>query len=323
MPAIRRSELALDLQAILIALPVAVLTGGALHLLRDDRTEVERQARDNSQVVAPELARQLGRQAGDELSRHPAPQSQGRIVDGQIAPMAGFPRLPAPDDWPRKLTAQQAQWWKVAQDATYRQPDAAVARKALSSLADSAPTNPLVRGNAELGLLELANWSGQGVNPTERAVNLAQRFPQAVTPSGSPVAALALLLALRQTPVGALPDRLIREVEANTAYHASFLTPELLQAAQRAAGGGMYATRVAALRQLWQRDEAAREKTRNWLRSLLERPIQVPPEKLALLFRELWCTHAHTQWQSNEAHLHASGPKNGQMINFCTVSHIS
>src|SRR5579862_7189597 len=201
MPTIRRSELALLLQAILIALPVAVLAGGALHLLRNDRTEVEQQARDNARVIAPELARQLGRQAGDELSRHQDPHSQGKIVDGQVTLATGFPKLPELDDWPRKLTGQQAQWWKMAQDATYRQPDAAAARKAFSALAASAPTNPLLRGNAELGLLELVDWSDRSVNETERAVDLAERSPQAITPAGTPVAALALLLALRHTSV--------------------------------------------------------------------------------------------------------------------------
>ena len=110
MPTFRRPELALLLQAILIALPVTVLAGGALHLLRNERTEVEQQARDNARAIAPELARQLGRQVGEELSRQADPQSQGEIVDGQVK-LPGFPKLPEPDDWPEKLTGQQAQWW--------------------------------------------------------------------------------------------------------------------------------------------------------------------------------------------------------------------
>jgi signal transduction histidine kinase len=266
MPTFRRPELALLLQAILIALPVAVLAGGALHLLHNDRT-VEQEVRDNARAVAPGLARKLG---GALLSRQQEAQSQGEIVDGQVK-LPGFPNLPEPADWPGKLTAQQAQWWKTAQDAIYRQPDAGVsqeaARRALSALAASAPANSPARANAELELLELGDWFG------DNAFHFAEQFPQEVTSSGTPVAALALLLALQHTRAGTLPEHLMQAVETNTVDHPSFLTPELLEAAQQAAAGGMYAGRVAILQQRWQLEEASREKTLAALRTLMTRPL--------------------------------------------------
>ncbi len=274
MPTFRRPELALLLQGMLIALPVAVLAGGALHLLNNDRT-VEQEVRDNARVVAPGLARRLG---GALLSRQQEAQSQGEIVDGRVKLLAGFPTLPEPDDWPRKLTGKQAQWWKIAQDATYHQVDTDAAKKALSALGASAPADSSARANAELGLLELA----ESANRTERAVNIAEQFPQAVTPSGTPVAALALLLALQHTRAGTLPEILLRAVETNTVDHPSFLTRELLQAAQQAAAGGVYANRVAALEQHWQREEAVRERTREALRRLRDR--QIPADRSG----ELW-----------------------------------
>jgi signal transduction histidine kinase len=270
MPTFRRPELALLLQAILIALPVAVLAGGALHLLNNDRT-VEQELRDNARVVAPGLARKLG---GALLSRQQEAQSQGEIVEGQVK-LPGFPKLPEPDEWPRNLTAQQARWWKTAQDAIYREPEVGVSQKdawkALSALASSAPADSPARANAELGLLELGDWSG------DNALDFAKRFPEAVTPSGTPVAALALLLALRHTRAGVLPEHLMQAVETNTTDHPSFLTPELLEAAQQTAAGGMYAGRVAALQQRWQHEEAAREETRAALRRLRDR--QIPADR--------------------------------------------
>ena len=259
---IRRSEWALLLQGALIVLPVTVLAYCALHLLRDDRSEVERQAQDSARLVAPELARQLGRLTAEEMLRHPELPAQGRITKGQAALASDYPRTPAPDDWPWKLSPTQSRLWQTAQDATYRRPDAGAARQALEALARSSPQSPPVAGNIELGLLELENWTANREAPVRRAVNLASRYPRVVTPSGTPVAVLALLLAVRHLDPRKLPENVRQAIEANTLSYPSFLTPELLQAAQ-----------MDLLQQRWEQAEREREQNREAMRSLLSHPL--------------------------------------------------
>jgi signal transduction histidine kinase len=281
-----RSELALLLLALLIALPVAILTYSALHLLRDDRSEAERQARDNARARVPAMARQLAQEAGAELSRHLDPQYQGRIVGGRVSLLYDYPPVPIPADWPRSLTAAQARLWKAAERATWRH-DAASARRALTALASSA-TGAALRSNVDFGLLELADWSAQRDVLIARACDLADRLPQEETPSGTPVSALALLLAMRHAPAGQLPERLIRSIESNTVYHPSFLTPEILDAA-----------RLPALQQLWQQREDAAGQARQVLRGLLGRPL--PRERPA----EFWIS------SGDQAYLALTAPQPG------------
>ena len=295
MPPLRRPELALLLQAILIALPVAILAGSTLHLLRDDRTEAERQARDNARAIAPELARLMGQRLSDELlSGAKSAARRGSIIGGAVVLPEESARLPVPADWPRSLTPQQAQWWKIAQDPASRQPDATVARGALTGLLNSKARNPALLGNVQWEFLELKDWAYPSADLAAQAISLAQIFPRAVTPSGTPIAPLALLLALQHTRAGTLDDRLFQAVENNTVSHVSFLTQEVLQAAQQAAGNGALASRVAELQRRWKDEETARDGTRESLHALLgtsmrtDRPSEVwlhqssPPE-LALI----------------------------------------
>jgi signal transduction histidine kinase len=275
MPTGRRSEWVLLLQATLVALPVAGVAGAAVHFLRSERAEVEQQAREGAGILAPEFARQLASRAGDELSRQVGLAHHGRIAGGRIVSVGGFEDFPSPADWLGKLTARQAQWWETAQNALYRRSDADSGSEALRALAASALDNLNVRANAELGLLELEEYAGAATNWSARAVDLAQRFPNAVTPSGAPVAALALLLALRHTRPGVLSEGLLQEIEQNTADHPSFLTVELLEAARAAAAGGANSNRVAELLELWKRQEENRQQTHDGLERLLRHSIPV------------------------------------------------
>src|ERR1700761_1175010 len=138
MPTSRRSEWVLLLQATLVALPVAGIACAAVYFLRIDRTQVEAQARESAQVLAPELVRQLSWRAGGELSHRVNLQKRGKIADGRIVSVGGFADFPVPDNWPRKLSAEQARWWKTGQSAIYRQGDVAAGTAALRALAKSA-----------------------------------------------------------------------------------------------------------------------------------------------------------------------------------------
>ena len=231
----RRRELGLVWQAALVVLPVAVLSGVALHFLGQDRAAVETEARGKAQALAPALALRLGPAASAALARESA----------QFVAVQPFdrPELPVPADWPATLTPAHAQLWSAAQAAIYRRSDGPAARQALTTLRYSNASTD-ARANAELGLLSLAAKQTPVPALALQAVDLARRLPQAVTESGIAVAELALLLALEHAPLTA---PLWTEVETRVRGHLTVLTPELLAATKRAAGDGAFARRVQDL----------------------------------------------------------------------------
>jgi signal transduction histidine kinase len=264
----RHWEIAWIAQAALIVLPVAVLSGVALHFLREDKVAIEQEARDLARSLAPETARRIGEAAGARLAEElkSGHLKQGDIVDGQGLAMPDYPRLPAPADWPAKLPPVQAQWWRTAQEAAYRS-DSEATRKALTTLAGSG-VSTAARANAQLGLLAVAERRGDAAMLIHQGVVLARQYPVEVTEAGLPVAGLALLLALRHVSGGNPPQELLSEVERNITLYPSFLSPELLDAAGRAATALPSRSAIAALRANWPKQEADRESTRELMRRL-------------------------------------------------------
>jgi signal transduction histidine kinase len=244
----RRLNHALLWQAALIVLPVAVLSGVALHFLRVDKASVEQDARERAQILAPEMARDLGRRVGEALG---AAAMEGEIAGGKIKSPADYPRLPEPPDWPNELAPEQSQLWNDAQEALYVRQDPAAAVRAFRLLANSkAPA--AARATAEYNLLLLTS----GAQPPERhgplsisdvneatigrARTLASRSWGLLTDSGAPVSDLALLFALRRMqPLGLGADFFL-EVRAGVRGHPSFLTPELLDGVQKATAGSSF-----------------------------------------------------------------------------------
>jgi signal transduction histidine kinase len=252
-----RHDFALLLQAVLIVLPLAILSGVALYFLREDRASIEQEARARANVLAPELAQRLGSQVGDALRQQTL--FEGMIAQGRIVSPPDYPRLPESADWPARMTPDQARMWKSAQDAMFQKHDPAVARKALESF-QKAPGSSAVKANVEYALLLLE--AARGISPPLRQqfIDLARQYPGAVTEAGAPLPDLALLMALRG---GFLPD-----VARTVQDHPSFLTPELLEAAERAATDPKDLHEVQALKTIWSRSET----TRTLLRALLQRP---------------------------------------------------
>ena len=286
-----RWELAWIAQGALIVLPVAVLSAVALHFLHEDKAAILQEARDRASTLAPEVARRIGEAASARLSEdlRSGRLQQGEIVDGQGFAVPDYPRLPAPSDWPARLPPGQAQLWKAAEDATYRKPDAEAAHKALAALAESGAT-AAARANAELGLIASSEQHGDPTKLIHQAVVLAQQYPSEVTPSGTPVADLALLLALRHVPAGNPPPELLSEIERNVVLRPSFLSPELLQAAARAATVEPAHSRIATLGDNWPRQEAEREEIRQRMRSVAK---QAAPNMPSAIYNypgpmELW-----------------------------------
>jgi signal transduction histidine kinase len=257
-----RYDFALLLQAVLIVLPLAILSGVALYFLREDRASIEQEARERANVLAPELAQRLGPRVGDALRRESKQQTlfEGAIASGRILSPPDYPRLPEPADWPAQMTSDQARMWKSAQEAVFQKHNPAAARKALESLRTSGGS-PAVRANVEYELLLLD--AGRGISPALRQqfIDLARKYPGAVTEAGAPLPDLALLMALRGGFVSDVA-RLVQE-------HPSFLTPELLEAAERAATDPKDVQEVQAVKKKW----LAQEATLTLLRALLRQPL--------------------------------------------------
>jgi signal transduction histidine kinase len=248
----RRLDRSLLWQAALIVLPVAVLSGVALHFLRVDKASVEQDARERAQILAPELARDLGPRLSEALR---GLALEGEIAGGQIKSPKDYPRLPEPPDWPNDLTPEQARFWDDAQQALYVRQDQAAAVRAFRLLANSkAPA--AARATAEYNLLLL----GSGM---QRPEVLAGRSWGFLTESGAPVPDLALLFALRRTKP---PASVLVAVQAGVRDHPSFLTSELLEASPGDSDD------IRRLQSEW----AAREQTRALLRALLRPPGSRP-----------------------------------------------
>lgn len=88
-------------QAALIVLPVVVLSGVALHFLREDRTAIEQDARNRANSLGPDAARQIGEEISAFLaaSLKNGLSVQGEIVDGQGRAVPDYPSVPTPSDW--------------------------------------------------------------------------------------------------------------------------------------------------------------------------------------------------------------------------------
>ena len=258
----RRYDFALLWQAVLIVLPLAILSGLALYFLRADKASIEQEARGRANLLAPELAQRLGPLVGDALRRESKQQTpiEGAIASGRILSPPDYARLPEPADWPAQMTPDQTRMWKSAQEALYQRHDPAAARKALESLRTLGGP-PAARANVEYSLLLLDAARGTTPALRQRFIDVARKYPTAVTEAGAPLPDLALLMALR--------GGVVSEVARSVQEHPSFLTPELLEAAERAATDPKDVQEVRALRTTW----ATRETTLTLLRALLRQPL--------------------------------------------------
>jgi signal transduction histidine kinase len=272
MKTVRPAQLAWIGQAALIVLPVVVLSGVALHFLREDRTAIEQDAKNRANSVGPDAARQIGEEVSAFLAANlkNGLAIQGEIVDGQARAVPDYPRVPTPSGWVAKLRPREAELWQTEQDARFQHPNAEAANKALTALSQAGnPTS--VRANAQLGLLITAEPHGDRDALIRQAVAVAQQYPGEVTESGTPVADLALLVALRHVAKGDLPRDLAATIENNLAIGPSFLSPTILDevaaSATTESGRGM----VARLRDAWRQQESGRQRAREMMQDLVAR----------------------------------------------------
>jgi hypothetical protein len=240
--------------------------GDRAHSLRQDLASIE-QDRRNAGVLAPDLVRRFGDRIGSTIAEAlaaritgsrmvpaqaaPAPQPVcGLVLDGRIRLPGDYPALPSPPTWLSALTDAEASQWRIAAAAT-PQADLAAVRRATTALA-GAPA--AVRANAEW-LLVRAEAAREGAPQAgQRLADLAARYPDVLSESGTPLADLALLLAMRRSPEGKLPDSLVRSAWTRMLEHPSFMTPALVEDAVRRSPGD---PSVMALDVRWRTNELA------------------------------------------------------------------
>ena len=157
-------------------------------------------------------------------------------------------KLPAPPAWLATLAQPEARQWRSISDAAL-QADPANIRRALATFGQASGD---LRANAEWILARAEASRDDTPMSSRRLAELAARYPDVVTESGTPLSDLALLLALQRTPAGKLPGSLIRDLRQRVAGYPSFLTPALVDEAVRKAPGE---PAVATLDARWRASE--------------------------------------------------------------------
>jgi signal transduction histidine kinase len=294
-------------QALLIAAPLVILAAVSLHSLREDKASIERDARDRARSLARSLAIDLGEHvtsldlgafvraapewlsgkapnpalieaasgANDKLRRelvnsrtNEFVQLQCLLVAGKIQNPIDYSPLPAPPDWTRRLTSEQARLWRAAEGALFQRKDLSRARNAVRALMHARLPEP-ARASAQFSLLLLEEARGPAADWAKRFLDLARRYPEELTEAGTPIADLALIQALRHSTAGHLPDGFSEDLYRRVLQYPSFLTPALLEAASGVSADEDVAHTAWLLMGVW----IAQEEARGLLHALLRRPI--------------------------------------------------
>jgi signal transduction histidine kinase len=219
------------LQAALIVLPLVAISFTALRGLRQDQAEIRRDANARAISLATDLAARLGPRVSQLLAADRP--LEGTVVD-----------IPSPPQWLDHLSPADARRWQQAQDAIYKHRSTVTARNALNNLRLSS-TFPDLRANAAFAIRLLDEPFRAG-----RFVDLAQRYPDARTESGAPLATVALLAAARASRAGPLPEGFLAELTRQVRESPSFLTGQLLDEVQKIADPQLPAV-LTPLRQKW------------------------------------------------------------------------
>lgn len=177
------------------------------------------------------------------------PQIHCRFSDGRMETPIGYPPLPFPPDWIRALSPTQTNLLKDLETTLYVHPDPAAAARVLATMRTShAPESALA--SAELEILKLRARQGAIENLSTRLTDFARRYPDATSASGTSLADLALIQALKS---GASDAALRQEVFRRLMRQPSFLTPEIIVAAKQ-----LGSQTVQALESTWKIQEEAR-----------------------------------------------------------------
>ncbi|HTA29001.1 MAG TPA: HAMP domain-containing sensor histidine kinase [Candidatus Cybelea sp.] len=233
-------------QAILVVLPVALLTVLGLYSLRQERRLVEIEAKERCQVLAEDYARAVV----GEL-QNPAPQPFSEITldaSGNLLAVGGSRSratmmesvVPRPLT-ESGLTQEQSHAWEAAREAESRQkPDAAALLKTFIALAP--PAICLTQARYALAL----QFASTNASAAEVLLREVEEDRDSLSESGLP---LCLLAQYQRWKLGGPRQASAESLCSNAVEHPTLISPMLLAAASQD---------NAKWLELWQRDEEAR-----------------------------------------------------------------
>jgi len=204
------------------------------------------------QAEDAEAIRPLVERARATLMLDSVPQIRCRIAAGRMEAPIEYPPLPVPADWMKALSPTQAELLQGLESALYRERNPASAAQVLAKMRAARAPEPAL-AHAEIGILMSEAAQGAGINLRAKLIDLARKYPESTSPSGTPVADLALIRALKTESSAASEGGLRQEAFRRVYQYPSFLTPEIIAAAKP-----LGSQAVQALEALWHEQEVAR-----------------------------------------------------------------
>ena len=217
--------------------------------------------------------RQLVEQTGTNPVLRTVPQIQCRIADARMVSPVEYPPLPEPPDWIHGLTPAQTDLSANFETALHVRRNPKTAGRFLKKMKAANIPNPVL-ANAEFGILMLETAQGTEANMPAKLIDFAHKYPESRSPSGTPLADLAVIRALESKSIGASEEALRQEVFRRIIQYPSLLTPEII-ALSKTFGPEL----VQALEIIWQSQEEAR--------AVLKHVRKIPPDPSAKI-SELW-----------------------------------
>ncbi len=268
-------------QAILIVLPLLLLTAVGIYSLRQDRVLAEADARERAQREAQGLADAISKSLFELLNKpglglvfgpgfvaEPYWEPLGLDKEGHLLSIGHSSKRAKPARAPSvallpiaELSARQAKAWNAARQAEFAKSDVRTAMNACSNfLSLSPPKAFLSPARYDLGLLLEENGH---LRAAEELLGQVATNSGATTETGMPLDVLAQLRRLELAALASSNDLsvLVEAVCSNAVNEPSFVTPMILQRAEQlerqAAQSRIY--RAQKWQHQWNRDEATRE----------------------------------------------------------------
>jgi signal transduction histidine kinase len=287
-----RSQRKRDIRLVtLLMLPVAVLLGTGLYLLRQDKTSVETEAREAAEVSAGGL---LANFARSRSAYDPAVylNPTNEWPQGTVLLQVNSDRhlvFPPPLDTIAQvgqLTASQYNLWRTAQSAEFRTNDIPTALQLWDQLLQDQ-LSPGTEAVARFQRAVLLEKSGRLTEAVTSFQSLVETPPGTRLESGLAVAPLAALKLLRSEsfPPVAKGSRIVHGCITNLLMHPTQFTPQLLALGRNSSAAGAF----GQAERCWGQHELAREIHAAVLRQITSNSSSSASFWVTLPSQDRWC----------------------------------